>query len=435
MKRQILLIPILIFLPVTVFAEELAKAADKVDSGDTAWMLVSTALVMFMTPGLALFYGGMVRKKNVLGTIMQSFVSLGIVSIIWVLYGYTLAFGPDKWGIIGDLSWLGLRGVASAPNTDYAPTIPHQVFMAFQMMFAVITPALISGALAERFRFKAYIIFIALWVTIIYIPISHWVWGVGGWIRNLGALDFAGGLVVHICSGTSALAATIVIGKRKGYGVEHMPPHNLTMTITGAALLWFGWFGFNGGSAVASNFLAGNAFVVTHVAGAAAALSWMFVEWWHRGKPTALGVASGAVAGLVAITPAAGYVTPLSAIIIGLFSGAICYFAVNIKSKLGYDDSLDAVGVHGVGGTWGAVATGLFASKAVNSAGSNGLFYGNTSLFFTQIISIIPVIIFSFAGTFLLLKLIGAFTELRVYREEELEGLDLSQHGENGYII
>lgn len=426
---------LLIFLPTYVLAEEVTSVANKIDSGDTVWMLISTALVMLMTPGLALFYGGMVRKKNVLGTIMHSFVCLGIVSIIWVLYGYTLAFGPDKAHLIGDLSWAGLSNVGALPNADYAPTVPHQIFMIFQMMFAVITPALISGALAERLKFKAYLVFISLWVTFIYIPVAHWVWGVGGWIRNLGALDFAGGLVVHICSGFSALAATIVIGKRKGYGTEHMPPHNLTMTITGAALLWFGWFGFNGGSAVASNSLAVNAFVVTHIASASAALSWMFTEWWHREKPTALGVASGAVAGLVAITPAAGYVTPIYAIVIGLLSGIICYFAVNLKSKLGYDDSLDAVGVHGVGGVWGAIATGLFASKSINSSGSDGLFYGNASLFYTQILSVLPVMIYSFLGTLVLLKLIGLFTNLRLNKEEELEGLDLSQHGENGYII
>ncbi len=438
MKKIFTFFPILMgvmFCAVPLRAQDTVAAVSGIDSGDTAWLLISTALVMFMTPGLALFYGGMVRAKNVLATIMQSFISLGLVSVIWVIYGYSLSFGPDLGHVIGDLSWVGLRGVGGEPNPDYAATVPHQLFMIFQMMFAVITPALISGAFAERFRFKAYLVFIALWVTVIYIPVAHWVWGVGGWIRNLGALDFAGGLVVHICSGASALAATIVIGKRKGYGSEHMAPHNLTMTITGAALLWFGWFGFNGGSAVASGSLAVNAFVVTHIASAIAALSWMFTEWWHREKPTALGAASGAVAGLVAITPAAGFVDAISALFIGFFAGIICYVCVNAKTKFGYDDSLDAVGVHGAGGIWGALATGIFASKSVNPAGSDGLIHGDFSLLFVQIVSLIPVVIYSFVGTFLILKLITLFTPIRVSREEELEGLDLSQHGEKGYTL
>lgn len=425
----------LVFLPLNSFAEQVTENVVKIDTGDTAWLLISTALVMFMTPGVALFYGGMVRKKNVLGTIMQSFVSLGIVSIIWVLYGYSLAFGPDVKHIIGDLSWVGLKGVGATPHSEYAATVPHQAFMIFQMMFAVITPALITGAFAERFSFKAYLAFLILWVTFIYLPIAHWVWGVGGWIRNLGVLDFAGGLVVHISSGASALAATLVVEKRKGYGLENMPPHNLPMTLLGTGLLWFGWFGFNGGSAIASNAIAVNAFVVTHISSAAAAVAWMFVEWIHREKPTALGVASGAVAGLVAITPAAGYVGAVSAIIIGIFAGIICYFAVNLKSKFGYDDSLDAIGVHGVGGVWGALATGLFASKSVNHSAENGLFMGNTLLFWNQILSVIPVVIYSFLGTFLLLKLVQIFTNLRVAKDEEVEGLDLSQHGESGYTF
>ena len=344
-------------------AVEQAVPAPKVDTGDTAWVLISTALVMLMTPGLALFYGGMVRRKNVLGTIMQSFIALGVMTILWVLYGYSLSFGPDVGHIIGNLDWIGLKGVGLEPNPDYAATIPHQAFMIFQMMFAVITPALITGAIAERFKFSTYLVFLVLWATFVYFPLAHWVWGVGGWIRNLGALDFAGGLVVHISSGVSALAAAIVVGKRKGYGREPMMPHNITMTLIGAALLWFGWFGFNGGSAVASGSLATSAFVVTHIATAAAALSWMFAEWKHRGKPTALGAASGAVAGLVAITPASGFVGPMSSVIIGLAAGVICYLAINLKSKFGYDDSLDVVGVHGVGGTWGAIATGSLCIK------------------------------------------------------------------------
>ena len=410
-------------------------APPKVDTGDTAWVLISSALVMLMTPGLALFYGGMVRRKNVLGTIMQSFIALGVITILWVLYGYSLSFGPDKWHIIGGLEWAGLRGVGLEPNPDYAATIPHQAFMIFQMMFAVITPALITGAFAERFKFKAYLLFLVLWATVVYFPLAHWVWGVGGWIRELGALDFAGGLVVHISSGVSALAAAIIVGKRRKHGVEQMAPHNLTMTLLGAALLWFGWFGFNGGSAVASGSLATSAFVVTHIATAAAALSWMFAEWMHRNKPTALGAASGAVAGLVAITPASGFVGPMPALVIGLVAGVLCYMAVNLKARLGYDDSLDAVGVHGVGGTWGAIATGLFASKLINSAGNNGLFYGNASLLLNQIISVGAAWIYSFVATLAILKVIDWTVGLRVSEEDEADGLDLSQHGESGYTL
>src|SRR3989339_437511 len=425
----------ILFAQNAIAPEALVAVTPKVDSGDTAWVLISTALVMLMTPGLALFYGGMVRRKNVLGTIMQSFIALGVMSVLWVLYGYSLSFGPDVGHIIGNLDWVGLRGVGLEPNPDYAATIPHQAFMIFQMMFAVITPALITGAFAERFKFKTYIIFLILWSTLVYFPLAHWVWGVGGWIRNLGALDFAGGLVVHISSGVSALAAAIIVGKRRKHGVEQMAPHNLTMTLLGAALLWFGWFGFNGGSAVASGSLATSAFVVTHIATAAAALSWMFAEWSHRNKPTALGAASGAVAGLVAITPASGFVGPMPALVIGLVAGVICYIAVNVKTKLGYDDSLDAVGVHGVGGTWGAIATGLFASTAVNTLGKNGLFFGNPSLLGIQLISILAAITYSFVITLIILKLLDLTMGLRVNEEEETVGLDLSQHGESGYTL
>ncbi len=414
-------------------AETPTSAPPKVDSGDTSWILISSALVMLMTPGLALFYGGMVRSKNVLGTIMQSFIALGVITIQWVLYGYSLAFGPDIGGIIGSLKWVGLSGVGLDPFPDYAATIPHQAFMIFQMMFAVITPALITGAFAERFKFKTYLVFLILWATFVYDPLAHWVWGTGGWIRNLGALDFAGGLVVHISSGIAALAATLVVGKRKGYGDEPMPPHNLTMTLLGAALLWFGWFGFNGGSAVASGSLATNAFVVTHISTAAAALSWMILEWAYRGNPTVLGAASGAVAGLVAITPASGFVGPVSAIIIGLVGGGLCYFAINLKSKLGYDDSLDVVGVHGVGGTWGALATGLFACKAINSAGNDGLFFGNFSLIGIQALSVVSAWIYSFVVTLIILKILDWTMGLRVTEEHEINGLDISQHGESGY--
>jgi Amt family ammonium transporter len=409
--------------------------APKVDSGDTAWVLISAALVMLMTPGLALFYGGMVRKKNVLGTIMQSFIIVALVSVQWALWGYSLSFGPDVHHFIGDLSWFGLNNVGQTPNPDYAATIPHQVFMVFQMMFAVITPALITGAVAERFKFKTFLVFTLLWCTFVYDPIAHWVWGVGGWIHNMGALDFAGGTVVHISSGIAALAAALIVGKRKGYLKVPMPPHNLTMTLLGAALLWFGWFGFNAGSAVASNGLAGTAFVVTHLATAAAALAWMTAEWIHRKKPTVLGAASGAVAGLVAITPASGYVTPMGALIIGAVGGLLCYTAVSLKPKLGYDDSLDVVGVHGVGGTWGALATGLFATVAVNSAGGNGLFYGNPKQLGVQAIAVAASLIYSFVVTSILLKVLDMTMGLKVDAEAESLGLDYSQHGESGYIF
>ncbi|MGA3246526.1 MAG: ammonium transporter [Bacteroidota bacterium] len=396
---------------------------------------MSTALVMLMTPGLALFYGGMVRQKNVLGTLMQSFIALGIVTVQWVLIGYSLAFGPDIGHIIGGLQWVGLHGVGLEPNPDYAATVPHQAFMIFQMMFAVITPALITGAFAERFKFSTYLVFVLAWTTFVYAPLAHWVWGVGGWIHNLGALDFAGGLVVHISSGVSALAAALIVGKRKGYGHDYMPPHNMTMTLTGAAILWFGWFGFNGGSAVASGALATSAFVVTHIAAASAAVSWSMIEWARRGKPTLLGAASGCVAGLVAITPASGFVGPLPGLLIGLGAGVLCYYGVNMKNKLGFDDSLDAVGVHGVGGTFGALATGLFASKAINPAGADGLFFGNPSLLGIQAISVLAAVVFAFGMTWVILKVLDMTMGLRVNPEQELEGLDLSQHGESGYTF
>ncbi|MEK6584257.1 MAG: ammonium transporter, partial [Nitrospirota bacterium] len=342
----------------------------QINSGDTAFILISAALVMLMTiPGLALFYSGLVRRKNVLGTIMQSFILVGLITIQWVIIGYSLSFGPDWMGLIGGLEWFGLSGVGLDPNPDYAATIPHQAFMIYQAMFAIITPCLIAGAFAERMKFSAFVIFSLLWATIVYDPLAHWVWGVGGWMRNMGALDFAGGTVVHISSGISALAAALVMGKRIGYMRDPMPPHNMTLVVIGAALLWFGWFGFNAGSALSSGGLATSAFVVTHIAAAAASITWTFIEWIRHGKPTILGAASGAVAGLVAITPAAGFVGPISAILIGISVGIVCFLAVVVlKNKLGYDDSLDAFGVHGVGGTLGALATGLFASKAINPA-------------------------------------------------------------------
>ncbi|MBI1987399.1 MAG: ammonium transporter [Nitrospinae bacterium] len=407
-----------------------------INAGDTAWVLTSTALVLMMTaPGLALFYGGMVRRKNVLGTIMHSFIILTLISVQWVLWGYSLAFGPDHGGVIGGLEWLGLRGVGLDPNPDYAATIPHQAFMIYQAMFAAITPALITGAFAERMKFSVLLIFTLLWATLIYDPLAHWVWGTGGWMRNLGALDFAGGTVVHISSGVSALAAALIIGKRQGYGHHPMPPHNLTLTVLGASLLWVGWFGFNAGSALSSGALATSAFVVTNTATAAAALSWMFAEWITRGKPTVLGAASGAVAGLVAITPASGFVGPLSAILIGMGGGILCCFACNLKAKLGYDDSLDVVGVHGVGGTWGALATGLFASKAINPAGNDGLFFGNPGLLGTQAVVVLTTWVLAFVGSLVILYVLKATMGLRVSDEEEQLGLDLSQHNENAYVL
>ena len=405
----------------------------RIDPGDTAWLLTSAALVLLMTPGLALFYGGMVRAKNVLGTIMHSFFIMALVTIQWIIFGYSLSFGTDIGGIIGSFSWFGLSGVGLDPHPDYAPTVPHQAFMIFQAMFAIITPALITGAFAERMKFKTFVIFTLLWSTLVYDPLAHWVWGVKGWMREMGALDFAGGTVVHINSGISALAAALLIGKRKGYGLEPMAPHNLPMTITGVGILWFGWFGFNAGSAIAAGKLSVSAFVATHVATAGAAFSWLFIEWLIKGKPTTLGGASGAVAGLVAITPASGYVGPISALIIGWGGGILCYLAVLMKNKFGYDDSLDVVGIHGIGGTWGAIATGLFASKAINEAGNNGLFFGNAQLLGIQIIIVLVTWIYAFGVTFILLKILDRLMGLRVKEEEEEDGLDLSQHNEKGY--
>jgi ammonium transporter, Amt family len=406
-----------------------------ISGGDTAWVLTSAALVMLMTPALAFFYGGLVRRKNVLSTIMHSFFVLALISVQWVLWGYTLAFGPDIGGIIGGFDWLGLKGVGLEPNEDYAATIPHQAFMAFQMMFAIITPALITGAFAERKRFKAFVIFSLLWATLVYDPLAHWVWGAGGWLRGLGALDFAGGTVVHISSGVSALVAALVLGRRVGFGQEPMDPHDVTMTVLGAGLLWFGWFGFNAGSALAANRLAANAFVVTNTAAAMAALTWLTVSWAHKGHPSVIGAAAGAVAGLVAITPAAGFVDASSAILIGLGAGVICYWALQLTKKLKVDDALDVFGVHGVGGTWGAIATGLFASSAVNSAAADGLLFGNPAQLGIQILAVAATWIYSGGMTFLILKLIDVTIGLRVPEQEEVLGLDVSQHGEMAYQL
>jgi Amt family ammonium transporter len=413
-----------------------AQVTEAISAGDTSWVLISSALVLLMTaPGLALFYGGMVRRKNVLAMLMQSFILAALVSIQWVLFGYSLAFSPGN-ALIGGLHWVGLNGVsATQPYPAYAATVPHQAYMIFQCMFAVITPALITGAFAERISFKGFLVFSLLWMTFIYDPLAHWVWGVDGWLHRFGALDFAGGTVVHISSGTSALAAVLVIGPRRGFLREPMPPHNLTLTLTGAGLLWFGWFGFNAGSALTSGGLATSAFVATHIGAAAAALGWIFAEWLILGKPTTLGVASGVVAGLVAITPASGYVGPLSAIVIGGVAGVLCFFGVRMKARFRYDDALDVVGVHALGGVWGALATGLFASVAVNAAGADGLFFGNPGQFLIQIIAVATSIAFAFCGSLILLGITDALVGLRVSDDAERAGLDITEHEENAYEL
>jgi Amt family ammonium transporter len=404
-----------------------------INSGDTAWVLISSALVMLMTPGLAFFYGGLVRNKNVLGTIMQSFIVIALISVIWVIAGYSLAFGPDHGHFIGGLDWFGLRGVGQEPSDTYATTIPHQVFMVFQMMFAVITPALITGAFAERARFSTFLIFMAVWSLAVYAPIAHWVWASGGWLRERGALDFAGGTVVHVNAGIAALAAALLYGKRVGYGREPMEPHDITMVVLGAALLWFGWFGFNAGSAVASNGQAGNAFVVTQVAGAAGAITWTLLSWIFQGKPSVVGAAAGAVAGLAAVTPASGFVDTMPALAIGVGAGAFCYFAVRLRARLSLDDSLDVVGVHGVGGAWGVIAAGIFAVAAVG--GTNGAIHGNVGQLGTQAIAVGATMGYSFAVTLLILKVLDVTLGLRVSGEEEVLGLDIAQHGERAYVF
>jgi ammonium transporter, Amt family len=403
----------------------------KLDTGDTAWLLVSTALVLFMTPGLALFYGGMVRRKNVLATLMHSFSALPLVTLQWVLVGYTLAFGASKGGLIGGFEYVGLAGL----SLDVKGTVPHLAFCAFQMMFAVITPALIAGAFAERMKFSAYAVFVLAWSTLVYDPVAHWVWAEKGWLAQMGALDFAGGTVVHLAAGVSALVCALVLGKRAGYPHERHVPHNLTMTLLGAGILWFGWFGFNAGSALGANGLAGLALIDTHVAAAAGALAWVVVEWAQRGKPTALGVASGLVAGLVGITPAAGFVAPWAAVVIGALSGVICYAAVVWKARLGYDDSLDAFGVHGVGGLVGALLTGVFASKALNAAGRDGVIHGNVGQLVPQLVGIAAVGVYAALATFVLLKIIDKTIGLRVPQADEREGLDATEHGETGYAL
>ncbi len=437
MKTRSKWITSLTTLAISIFGlPVVAAAADvpAIDTGDTAFIMICTALVMIMTPGLALFYGGMVRKKNVLSIIMQSFTAMALVSVQWVLIGYTLGFGTDVHHLIGGLQWLGMGSVTGDANAAYAATIPHQVFILFQLMFAIITVALISGAFAERMRFPIFVLFVLIWTTLVYDPLAHWVWGVDGWLRNLGALDFAGGTVVHISSGISGLVACMVLGKRRTANAEPMVPHNLPLTMLGAGLLWFGWFGFNAGSALGANGLAGHAFLVTNTCAAAGAISWAAAEWLHHGKPTSLGVASGIIAGLVAITPAAGFVSPASSILMGLIVGPLCYFAVSkMKFKLGYDDSLDAFGIHGVGGIFGALATGVFSSTAINPAGFDGLLFGNPHQLLVQLIAVVATIAFAGTVTFLILKVLSLFAPLRVSEEEEETGLDVTQHGEDAY--
>ena len=406
-------------------------------SGDTAWMLTSAALVLFMTPGLAAFYSGMVRRKNVLSTTMQSYFAMGSVTIIWLLFGYSLAFSNGSGVLapfIGGFAYLGLNGISNQ-LAPLAPTIPHTVFAVYQGMFAIITVGLITGAVAERMKFKAYVMFTVLWAIFVYSPLAHWVWQPEGWLFKLGALDFAGGTVVHISSAAAALAAALLLGKRKGLGTDAIHPHNLPLTVLGAGILWFGWFGFNAGSALGANGLAGSAFLNTHVAAAAALIMWVIAETFHSGKPTVLGAASGAVAGLVAVTPAAGYIEPWAAVIIGLVAGALCYFALGLKNKFGFDDALDVVGIHGVGGTAGAILTGVFATVAINSAGRNGLLYGAPRQVLIQLVGVVAAWTFSFVVSVVILKLTDATVGLRVDEEAESRGLDIAEHSEEGYIL
>jgi len=405
-----------------------------INGADTVFVLFSTALVMLMTPGLAFFYGGMVRRKNILSVLMQCFIALCLLSLHWMLFGYSLSFAPGG-AFWGGLKWFGLATVGAEPYAAYSATIPHQAFMVFQMMFAVITPALIIGAFAERMRFSAFLAFILLWATFVYAPLAHWVWGEGGWLKNLGVLDFAGGIVVHTSAGIAALVTTLFMGKRKN--LEHTPsPHNLPFVVLGTSLLWFGWFGFNAGSALAANGLAVNAFVVTNAAAAAAGLSWAFLEWIRNGKPTVFGVVTGSIAGLATVTPASGFVSVLSAMIIGILASVFCFIAVSItKPKFKYDDSLDAFGVHGVGGILGTLLTGLFASKLINASGANGLFYGNPRQFFIQLIGVVVAVGYTFVVTLIIYKLVDVFFRMRVSEKEEAMGLDLTQHHERAYTV
>jgi Amt family ammonium transporter len=405
-----------------------------VNNGDNAWMLISAAMVMLMTPGLAFFYGGMVRRKNALSTIMMSFMTLGLIGLLWILYGYTLSFGQDLGGVIGNLQYIFLKGVGQDPSLIYATSVPHLSFMAYQGMFAIITVALITGAVVERMKFSAILLFSILWFTLVYTPVAHWVWG-GGWLAKLGVLDFAGGTAVHINAGVSALSLAILIGPRKGYSKEAdmAPPHNVPFIVIGAGILWFGWFGFNAGSALTSGGLASNAFVATNISAAAAAVTWMFLSWFHR-RPSVSGIAIGAVAGLVAVTPAAGFIMPIFGLPIGIGASLICFYMMKLRNKTRVDESLDVWACHGMAGTWGAITTGLFASSSVNSAGADGLVYtGNLLLTGKQFLATAVVWVFSFGMTWLIGKFLDKTIGLRVSATEEIIGLDISQHGERAY--
>ncbi len=403
-----------------------------VNSGDTAWLLVSCALVLMMTPALALFYGGMVRRKNVLSTLTLSFAFMALIGVQWVLYGYSLAFGQDIGGLIGGLNFLGFHGVAAAPNPDYAKTIPHGLFAAFQMMFAVITPALITGAFVERVRFKSFLLFSLIWATLVYDPLAHWVWGKGGWLNELGVLDFAGGTVVHVAAGFSALAFAMVIGPRKGFGKFPMEPHNITLTVLGAGLLWVGWFGFNAGSALAANGVAVNALLTTNTSAAAAGLVWMFLGWLD-GRPSTLGIATGMVVGLAAVTPASGFITPMAAMLLGAVAAVICYYAIRFRQNRNLDESMDVWACHGMASSWGMIATGLFATMEVNAAGNNGLFFGNPKQLGLQILALVVTMVFAFGVTYVVAKVLDMSIGLRVTPMEEEVGLDISAHGERAY--
>jgi Amt family ammonium transporter len=404
-----------------------------INYADTAWMLISSAMVLFMTPGLAFFYGGLVRRKNFLSTIMMSFACLGLISVLWVVYGYSLAFGTDHAGLIGGFNFIGLMGVGQDPSAIYATTIPHLLFMAFQGMFAIITVALITGAVVERIKFSALTLFSVLWFTVVYLPVAHWVWGSGGWLNKLGSLDFAGGTVVHIAAGVSALSLAVLLGPRKGFKEkEPMEPGNIPLVALGAGMLWFGWFGFNAGSALTSGGLASSAFVATNLSAATAAFVWMMLSWIYR-RPSLLGVVTGGVAGLVAITPAAGFIQPIMAIPIGAGVSLLCYHMMLWRPKTGIDESLDVFAVHGMGGIWGALATGIFCSSAVNSAGKNGLIYGNPKQLLLQLVAVLSVAAFAFVMTWILGKIVNATIGLRVSPAEESVGLDISQHGERAY--
>ncbi len=405
-----------------------------VNTGDTAWLLVSTALVMLMTPGLALFYGGRVRRKNILSTIMMSFVFLGPIGLLWVLYGYSLSFAPDKLGIIGGLQFVGLMGVGQAPSATYATTVPHLAFMMFQAMFAIITVAIITGAVVERMKFQALLVFSLLWFTFVYTPVAHWVWSSGGWLARMGALDFAGGIVVHVTAGASALALAWLLGPRKGYREkEPMEPSNVPLVVLGAGLLWFGWFGFNAGSALTSGGLAASAFAATNISAAAGASTWMVLSWIRR-RPTVIGTATGAIAGLAAVTPAAGFILPLMGIPIGVGAAVVCYYVMVFRANhMGIDESLDVWACHGMGGTWGVLATGIFASAAVNPAGADGLLFGNPMQFGRQLLALVVVWAFALGATWVLAKLVDVTMGLRVSPTEETVGLDISQHGERAY--